>query len=345
MTPVHGQYYDGRSSAGVPADLIFHANGFVHLQRAAGETVYRFEQLRFSERVGSTPRHVYFPDGGQLETPDNATVDAVLAARHQQQGARWLNRLESRWHFVLLAVVLIGALAWSTLRYGLPAAARAAAFALPAETSAAIGRGTLELLDRSLLAPTQLDAATRKHVQYVFDGVARQESALPLHLEFRAGQRIGANALALPDGTVVITDEMIKLVRDDAELVAVLAHEAGHLAQRHALRRAIQSSVVAMLTVLVTGDVSATSGLIAALPTALVESSYSQAFEYEADQHARDHLRARHLDPKHFVDLMERLEQTHPDHNIPNWLSTHPPHAERLRRFTEPAQPPVKTNK
>jgi predicted Zn-dependent protease len=209
-----------------------------------------------------------------------------------------------------------------------------AAFALPAETSQAIGQGTLDLMDRALFAPSQLDDAGRARVQRLFDEVARHEAGLPLRLELRRGQRVGANAFALPSGTVVVTDELVKLARHDHEIVAVLAHEAGHVAQRHALRHAIQGSVVALIVVLVTGDVSSTSTLIAALPTVLAETQYSRAFEREADRHALDHLLARRIDPVHFSNFMRRLEESRPgDSKLPEWMSTHPPTAERIRIF------------
>jgi Zn-dependent protease with chaperone function len=339
---IRGRWYDGRTSAGEDAEVMVTPSGMAHLHRTASDAAWHFKALRVSERVGSTPRRLYFPDGGQLETPDNDAVDAALAASGRQRAARWVHALESRWHYVLIAAVIIAGAAWGLVRYGIPAGARLAAFALPAETSQAIGQGALELMDRALFAPSQLDEAERRRVQRLFEGVARHEAGLPLKLELRRGQRVGANAFALPSGTVVLTDELVKLAQHDGEIVAVLAHEAGHVARRHALRRVIQGSVVALIVVMVTGDVSSTSSLIAALPTVLVETQYSRAFEHEADQHALEHLLARRLDPAHFSNFMRRLEATRPgDSKLPEWVSTHPASGERIRRFESAAGAPT----
>ncbi len=51
------------------------------------------------------------------------------------------------------------------------------------------------------------------------------------------GRAVGANAFALPSGIVVMTDELVELAKTDDELVAVLAHEIGHVRGRHALRQ------------------------------------------------------------------------------------------------------------
>jgi len=42
-------------------------------------------------------------------------------------------------------------------------------------------------------------------------------------LELRASPLLGANALALPDGTIVVTDELTRLSQRDEELLAVLS--------------------------------------------------------------------------------------------------------------------------
>lgn len=337
MIRVHGDYYDGRTSRAQPAELELQG-GQARLTAPGVSLLLRLRELRVNERVGTTPRRVQFPDGGLFETADSDVLDAALAAGGAPRSARLLYRLESRWRYVAVALVAVVAVVWGLYRYGIPAAARAAAFALPPATSQAIGQGALELMDRALLAPSALDEATRTRVLALFGGIARELPQLRLALEFRRGRATGANAFALPSGTIVVTDELVRLSYEDGELVAVLAHEAGHVAHRHALRRAIQDSAVALFAIAVTGDVSTTSTLIAALPTMLAEMQYSQAFEREADDYALAYMRRHGLDPVHFASLLRRLErERHGDTDVPDWLSTHPASEERLRRFESAA--------
>lgn len=340
MTSLAGVYFDGLSSKAQSA--ILEIDGLTHVRLVADGLERReaFSALEVSQRIGLTPRYIRFPDGAMFETADNDGVDQLLAQRGQQKGSRWLYRFESSWQYVVVAAVIVISAAWGAYRYGIPVAARTIAFELPVATSKAIGRGALETLDRTVLAPTDLDVTTRTHVTQLFEGIARDlPPEMGLTLSFRAGRQIGANALALPSGNIVITDELIKLAENDGELVAVLVHEVGHVIQRHGLRQVIQDSVAVLLTILLTGDISSTTALISALPVMLVEAQYSQVFESEADDYALAYLVRQRINPAHFTSFLDRLEKNRPQQfAVPDLLSTHPSTVERRARFEKASQ-------
>ena len=108
---------------------------------------------------------------------------------------------------------------------------------------------------------------------------------------------------------MVLTDELVALAERDEELVAVLAHEIGHVVHRHGLRQTIQSSMLAISVILLTGDLSSASAFVAALPTALAESRFSREFEREADDYALEYLLAAGVSPTHFARMLSRLEE------------------------------------
>ena len=118
----------------------------------------------------------------------------------------------------------------------------------------------------------------------------------------------GANALTLPNGTIVFTDEMVNLAVNDHELVAILGHEIGHVVHRHILRRIIQDSTITILILFITGDVSSASSVVLALPSILLDLSYSREFEIEADDFAFDFFINNNLEPEYFAQIMRRLE-------------------------------------
>jgi peptidase M48-like protein len=66
------------------------------------------------------------------------------------------------------------------------------------------------------------------------------------------------------------------------ELVAVLAHEIGHVRGRHALRQLLQAAGVSAIAFALLGDVSSISGLLSAA-RALLHAKHSRDFEREAD--------------------------------------------------------------
>ena len=83
-----------------------------------------------------------------------------------------------------------------------------------------------------------------------------------------------------------MTDELVELAEEENEIVAVLAHEVGHVRGRHSLRLLLQDSVAALLLVGILGDVSTASLIVASVPSVLVEAKHSREIEAEADDFA-----------------------------------------------------------
>jgi predicted Zn-dependent protease len=203
------------------------------------------------------------------------------------------------------------------------------------------GRQGLDVLDQSIFSDSGIDEATRTRLMEHFQPVIRDHSGYELKILFRKGGPLGANAFAMPGGTIVFTDEMVELAEHDDELLAVLTHEIGHIVHRHAMRRVIQDSLLGFVLLAMTGDVSGSSELFLGLPILLTELGYSRKFEREADRYALDCLRSRGTPPIHFARLMRRIdkklgpESESRDGKWLNYLSTHPMTDERLRDFEQ----------
>ena len=332
MSAVNARYYDGKSSAAHDVEL--HLPGPAsHYVRISGEGVnqtFPMDAVKVSPRVGNSQRTLDLPDGAVCETDANDAIDQAFAGA---PSARWhgaLYRWESRFRYVALAIVLTLGLLWLFVEYGVPALAREVAFNMPRSTEARIGEGALSSLDRFVFKPSSLPEARQEELRRAFGNIVGTDSEYKL--EFRHGGRMGANAIALPAGTIVITDELVALAGNDDELVAVLAHEVGHLKQRHALRHVLQGSVTALLIVAITGDVNS---ILGAVPLAVIGARYSQAFEREADDFAVHYLASQRIDPVVFSDILLRLEQQRPQGNFPSFLASHPATAERAQRARE----------
>lgn len=338
-----GNYFGGETSRPVAATLVVAGDC---LRVTAGDALLAgplpLAEAVVSSRLGNTPRMLRFADGGSFETADNAAVDRLLAGRRGHHGLA--HRLESSLRYVLLGLLVTVAFVWGGARYGIPALAEATAFALPEAVSRKIGEGTLELLDDELLFPSELPAEEQVRLRQRFAPMVAA-SGLPVQVEFRkAGSHIGANAFALPSGTVVFTDQLVKLAGHDEELLGVLAHEMGHVDRRHGLRQALQGSALGLVVMTVTGDVSSVSSLVTALPVLLTELGYSRDFEYEADHFAAGMLARHDIDPAQLGKLLARLESAarqcaegepceEGESGWTTYLSTHPPTAERKRQL------------
>ena len=334
MTAVDGRYYDGKSTLQHKVSLHAETPGRLRVVGDGIDFNCALADVRASSRLGNTRRHLTFADGSQFETENNDAIDAIFSGVKAGAFGRLLHRWESTLGYVALALVLTVAAIWVGVTYGIPAAAKQIAFRLPEATNRLLGQEALETLDQVLLQPTRLPSQRQAEVRKLF---AEMTTGLPgadqYRIELRASKVIGPNALALPSGIVVVTDPLVELAKDDQELIAVLAHELGHLKQRHALRSVLQNSGTVVLLIAVTGDVSAVVSITATLPTLLVQSKYSRDFEREADDFAFDYLKQRNIPAESLTALLVRMEKkADASGGVMSYLSSHPATKERAER-------------
>lgn len=332
MNKLHGTCYDGRTSRAEAVRLALGDDGMLRILSAEGEQAWPIEAVRISPRLGRTPRILQLPDGSRIEAPDAPEFAAWFeAAPSRIEGfADWLER--RRWAiagaaaFAIVAVVLC-------LRVGVPWAAREVAERAPPALERSVSDQVVAVLERMHLAPSRLPAERRRTLQQAFARlVAGEPRAADLRLEFVHAPEIGPNAFALPDGRIFMTDALVELAGSDAELLAVLAHEAGHHHHRHGMRQALESSSVFLLVGMLAGDVSGSS-LAVSVPAVLLSNGFSRGHEREADAYAFDLLRRRGQSPRAFAGIMRRLAQEIPEaleQGPMGYLSTHPASPERI---------------
>lgn len=326
---ITGRYYDAQRSQAIAATLTVVGNDSLVVQVGDVRRTELLESVSVSERIGAIPRRFTFADGAVFETADNDAVD-VLFPRSDER-FRWVHALERRWRTVVTSLVLVILASVLFVRSGIPWLAHRVADALPPAVDAAIGAHTLEILDRSVLAGSTLPPDRQQALQAMFRRVADEAgTGNPLRLALRDSKALGANAIALPAGTLVLTDALVRLSRDDEELLAVIAHEMGHVRQRHALRELLQGAGVSAMAVVLFGDLTSLSVLTGAVPW-LLQAKHSRDFEREADAFSRDWLARHGIAPHRFDDILCRLsaQRDNKDVVVPNYLSTHPATKER----------------
>lgn len=318
-------FYDGQSARCHPV-VITVTDGTVVVQGAFGERRAALAEVSIGERFGTAPRSLRFADGAHCEPHDNAAFEEVLAAAGWREGA--VVRVQRRWSWAL------GALAgfFAVIGFGyvvlLPWLAGVAAPRLSPALVGLVSDSAMTQLDRSgVLLPSHL---TPERQQAIADRLA----ALPVRgyrLHFRSSPRVGPNAFALPDGQVVLLDELVALAENDDQIVGVLAHEVGHVHHRHATRQMIQGAVVSFAFAAWFGDISS---FAAGLGAMVLESRYSREFEREADAWAAQALVGAGASAEPLARMLELLEASHRKSRGPaagvDWLSSHPDFTERV---------------
>jgi Zn-dependent protease with chaperone function len=333
MTTFSGTYYDGLTTIATPVWLELDDAKVLHVLGLAEPVAHPLAAVRISARLGNTTRALYFPDGAKCDCTDNTAVDELERLSGKGKLSRFVHTLESRWRNALLAGLLLVLLLVGGAHWGIPILARRVADAMPAAMAYDLGRGTLEVLDRTMLKPSELPLDVQHRITGEFANMARHYPELPLSLHYRRG--IGPNAFALPDGTVIATDELVKLSSNDEEVLAVLAHEIGHVHHRHTLRMALEGSTLVLLSSAYFGDVTQLTTLSSALPSVYTRAAYSRDLETEADTFALHYLDESHIPRQRFADIMRALQKEYGSDQSGGlqYLASHPPTSERIKRF------------
>ena len=337
MTSFSGDFFDGRTSNAHPVNASLE-NSQLRIEGEDIALVFPLDQVNVAPPVGAARGVVHLPEGRELHSADLAALATLSKATATHRPERWARHLESRLGYALAALVISVLLMFAGLRWGVPAGAQLAAHTLPPGLDRHIGEESLRLMDKISLSPSRLPAARQRALTRQLAAQCRKQVCPPYTLLFRNSTLFGANAMALPGGTLVVTDALVKLAHNDSEVLAVIAHELGHVEHRHSLRLALQSIGAGVILVAVTGDIGSVSDLAAGLPSLLLQNGYSRDMEHEADTYALAWLNTACIAPRHFADILGRLDQDTTDSTT--LLDSHPGTQQRIKPFLVPITAP-----
>lgn len=329
LPPIPALYFDGRTSRVHHVTLTV-ADGIASI---SGDVERRcpLDELRVSERARHTRRKVTFPDDAYLEIQDDQAFDVLLAETGYRDST--VVRMQQSWRGALIAFVVTALVLVGTYLYGLPLAAEAVAKALPEKVERSIGTGMLDFLDHRILRPSQLPPARQTAIVERFKLLTTPQPNAPDYTIVFRKSRIGPNAFALPSGQIIMTDELVALMDNDEQVLGILAHELGHLHERHLMRRIVQSSAIGAAATLVFGDASA---IVANIPTLMLDMKYSRDAEREADDYAIAMMKANGIPLTQLIASFEKLKAAAGDGDeMSSYLSSHPPTTERMARIEQ----------
>jgi Zn-dependent protease with chaperone function len=299
------RWFDGRNAAGADAEVTI-AGGMLRARTGERQFGFPMAEVRTSAAIAGVPLRLCVPEGGVFVL-DDATIDARALGVAAPQG--FVHRLERNpvaVVFALVAVAVFGVLAYRT---AIPWLAGKIAQRVPIAAEVTLGDAALASLDGVVFGPSNLSPEQRAELQTTFHRLA-ELAHLPREpqLVFRSSQRlVGANALALPGGTVVVTDPLVERTDSTDEVAAVFAHEFGHIAHRHTMRQLLEQSASWLILGAVMGDVSGIGSLVVAAPALLVRLSFSRGNEEEADDYALALLAQAGLSPGLLADALEAI--------------------------------------
>ncbi|MFM1989072.1 MAG: putative metalloprotease yggG [Pseudomonadota bacterium] len=160
--------------------------------------------------------------------------------------------------------------------------------------------------------------------------------------EFFAIRDGAINAFALPGGFIGIHTGLLTAAESESEVAAVLAHEIGHVVQRHIARMLARQKQVSMVAMagMILALLAARSNPQAAMGSMMMGNeaarssmlSFSREAEREADRVGFEIMRQSGFDVQAMVAFFMRLQSASRfyESNAPAYLRTHPVTTERI---------------
>ncbi len=166
-------------------------------------------------------------------------------------------------------------------------------------------------------------------------------------LNFEVYHVTDINAFACPDGSIRIFSSLMDIMSDD-ELLGVIGHEIGHIANRDSkdayhtalLTSALKDGIAS------TGDKAATltDSQLGSLGESIANASYSKKQEYEADEYAYKFLKEKGRNPWAMAMSFERLQKmateagAEKSSKLNQLFSTHPDLDARIQNMQDKAK-------
>ena len=184
------------------------------------------------------------------------------------------------------------------------------------------------------------DAAMNNRVRRVGQQIVQAAGLNGQPWEYAVFVDDSINAFVLPGGKVGVTTGMLRFMRNDDELAAVLGHEVAHVIANHAAERYSQSALAQVGAGLVgAATQNAESGIAQALGQyagpalqVAVLMPYSRRHELEADRLGLDLMVRAGFSARNGVELWRRMA-ARGGANTPEILSTHPSDAARVQQL------------
>ncbi len=332
--PFDGRYFDGLSAAAHDAQFVVDRTG-VAIRLAERELHWSFRGLSFERSA----------DGGYRLTHKSAP-DAVLVAPPVSVQAfidfapNLFSSSAARRRFVMLAgslVALSAALA-AGLFIGVPAASGPLARATDPDIERQIGEN-LSAQIQLIMRPCKDDDAARLIEDAVNVMAERADVGFPISFTFVDADQ--PNAFALPGGHVSATAGLLHAVEDDQEaFFAVLAHELGHVRERHGMQAVYRNAGLGLLLEIITGG-SGVAQQAVLVSGQLNQLRHTRAHERDADDAAYQIMESANLDPAALARAFDAILEVADDDgdDLPSWLNSHPDTKERIAEARERARP------
>jgi predicted Zn-dependent protease len=198
-----------------------------------------------------------------------------------------------------------------------------------------IGRGIAATIAGRF--PVSSDVELTRYVNLVGLTVASQDPRGDIEYHFAVLETPTVNAYAAPGGYIFITKGALGLIQNEAELAGVLAHEVGHVNQKHVINQIRKSDTMREVRDQLDIQGSTLDRVVGAGANTLF-MGLSRGDEMEADSLGLEYASSAGYDPGGLAAFVGRLDRHAGEGPLAEFVATHPTPADRTERLRAIAQ-------
>jgi predicted Zn-dependent protease len=183
------------------------------------------------------------------------------------------------------------------------------------------------------------DPKVQAYVNALGQRLAAKSERPSLPWSFKVVDDPAVNAFALPGGYIYVTRGIMAHLRSEAELVAVVGHEIGHVTGRHSASQMSKQQLAMgglVLGMAVVPELQRFGGL-AQQGLGLLFLKFGRDDENQADELGLRYMTRVDYDPREMLEVFGVLDGVTRAEGggarMPDWLSTHPSPGNRLARI------------
>ncbi len=158
--------------------------------------------------------------------------------------------------------------------------------------------------------------------------VQRLSATKPSRYRFRVTvvDNSTVNAFAAPGGYIVVFRGLIDKSADAEGLAGVMAHEMGHVIERHGMENLVKALGLSFVMSALIGDTSGFAGIATDMAQSLATSKFSRDAEREADRIAVEMLNRANISGRGFRAFFQMVarETGQEDKSIGRYFASHP---------------------
>lgn len=171
------------------------------------------------------------------------------------------------------------------------------------------------------------NAQVNKYVDRIGQRLAKNSTRPDISYTFQVVKDDSINAFATAGGYVYVTTGLLKAADNEAQLAGVLAHEIGHIAERHLIEQMQETAIARGLASVAGLDENTAVQLGVELA---LRRPNSRSDEFQADARGVQTLGKAGYAQVAMINFLEKLRS---QRSVPTFLSTHPATDDRIARL------------